>query len=184
MRKALRIFKKFVKWVLYGKGVGSYIAFVVFAYVLLKFVAFPVFLYVFGLNDFIAVLSNSMHHQPGVVNITFYEWLDRNGYNKSDYLSWPFQNGLDMGDAITVRSGEINVGDVVVYYYGRNLIVHRVINKTVIDGKTYYTTKGDANPVSLDFEYNIPSDRIIGKADLKIPYLGWPRTIMYYLTGF
>ncbi len=184
MVKALRKVRKFFKWLWHGKSISSYIAFIVVAYFLLKFVAFPLFLLTFGLNDVVAVLSGSMIHNAGTIELTFNEWLEFYDFNESDYHSWPFSNGLNIGDVITVHSGELNVGDVVVYYYGKNMIIHRVVNKTVIDGESYLTTKGDANPKSLAFEVNIPVERIVGKAGLSVPLLGWPRVLMYYLIGF
>jgi hypothetical protein len=36
----------------------------------------------------------------------------------------------------------------------------------------------------MDFEVGVPESRIVGKAGSRIPWVGWPRTIMYYLVGF
>lgn len=182
--KALRMLKKFLRWVWYGKSASSYIAFVLLAYVSLKYVAFPLFLGVFQLNDVVAVLSGSMHHEQGIINLTYNQWLDFYGYNKSDYMSWSFQDGMNVGDVVTVHPGNISVGDVVVYFHGRDMIIHRVINKTEMNGETYITTKGDANPDSMSFEVNIPLSQVVGRAGVKIPILGWPRVILYYITGF
>ncbi len=183
MNKFLRYTRKFFKWLWRGNSIGSYIAFIVFAFVLLKFIAFPLFLFTFGLNDVVAVLSSSMHHQAGVIDLTYNDWLSFNGYNENATNLWPFQNGLDIGDVVTVHPGEINVGDVVVYYHGRDMIIHRVVNKTSYNNETFITTKGDANPDSMNFEYNIPENLIVGKAGIKIPLLGWPRVLLYYLLG-
>ena len=50
-----------------------------------------------------------------------------------------------------------------------------------VDGVKYYTTKGDANPSSLPFETMVHESMVVGKAGLRVPWLGWPRTLMYYL---
>lgn len=175
--------RKFVKWLFKGKSLASHIAFLVFAYVALKFVLFPGFLFFMGYNDVVAVLSGSMHHQPGSIENTFTGWLVFNGYNESEFSGWPFIHGLDMGDAVTVVPGNISVGDVIVYYHDGQMIIHRVINIDEFDGVNYYTTKGDANPSSFSFELMIPESRVVGKAGSRVPLIGWPRTAMYYLLG-
>ncbi|MBD3312264.1 hypothetical protein GF352_02290 [archaeon] len=180
---AARKLEGFFNWLFRGKSLGSHLAFLVFAYIALKFVLFPAFLWVTGLNDVVAVLSGSMHHQPGSIEGTFDNWLEFNDYNESEYKNWPFIKGLDVGDAVTVLPGNITIGDVVVYYHGNEMIIHRVVMINKSDGLTYYTTKGDANPDSMDFEIMIPESKIVGKAGTRVPLIGWPRTMMYYLVG-
>lgn len=55
-------------------------------------------------------------------------------------------NGLEI---VPSSPDDIHVGDIVAYRYGedeeKNLIVHRVVNKTVKDGKTIFTLQGDNN---------------------------------------
>lgn len=175
---------KFFKWLFKGKSLSSHIAFLLVAYFGLKFVLFPLFLELFGLVDVVAVISNSMHHQAGVINNTFTGWLVFNGYNQTEFNEWPFHYGLDMGDAVIVVNEEIVVGDVIVYYHTNDMIIHRVVNMTFINGVSYYDTKGDANPNSLSFEFMIPESQVIGKARFRVPLIGWPRTLLYYLIGF
>lgn len=171
-------------WLWYGKSLTSHIAFLIIAYLLLKFIAYPVFLMAFGLNDVVAVLSNSMNHGSQTINYTFNEWLTFHGYNDSMINSWPLINGLSMGDVVTVIPGDIKIGDVIIYYYGNNLIIHRVINITVVNNSVYFTTKGDANPESMIFELMVPKSQVHGKAGIRIPLIGWPRTFLYYIIGF
>ena len=109
----------FFKWLFKGKSLTSHVAFLIIAYLGLKFVLFPLFFNLFGLVDVVAVISNSMHHQSGVINNTFTGWLVFNGFNQTDFVEWPFQYGLDMGDA-----------------------------------------------------------------SFRVPLIGWPRTLLYYLIGF
>jgi len=183
MVKFLRKARKLVNWLWKGKSLASHLTFLVIAYLLLKFIAYPAFLWAFGMNDIVAVLSNSMNHGE-TINHTFNDWLEFNGYNESVVESWPFINGLNMGDVVTVMPGEVNVGDVIIYYYGNNLIIHRVVNKTEFEGAVYFTTKGDANPASMNFEIAVPESKLLGKAGLQVPLLGWPRVLLYYLIGF
>ena len=175
---------KFFNWLFKGKSLASNVAFLIFAYFSLKFIFLPGFLYVTGLNDVVAVLSGSMHHQPGSIENTFTGWLVFKGFNETVYTNWPFINGLEVGDVVTVTPGDIIVGDVIIYYHDGAMIIHRVVSITEVNDVTYYTTKGDANPESMTFEVNVPESLVVGKAGFRVPFIGWPRVILYYLTGF
>lgn len=181
IKKAVRVSGKFFNWLFKGKSLASHLAFLIVAYFGMKLFLFPALLSLTGLTDVVAVLSGSMHHQPGSFENTFTGWLVFNGYNETDFANWPFIHGLDVGDAVTVVDGNISVGDVIIYYYDNMMIIHRVVNITDINGVKYYTTKGDANPSSLPFEVMVHESMVVGKAGLRVPWLGWPRTLMYYL---
>lgn len=71
------------------------------------------------------------------------------------------------------------IGDIVVYdaaWYD-SPVIHRVINITQIDGKTYYTLKGDNN--DQEDPYLVEEERIlkrvvtIGDQPLIIPKIGY-----------
>jgi signal peptidase len=93
---------------------------------------------------------------------------------------------LSTGDVVfisPVRSpSEIGLGDVIVYKsQGGRYIIHRVINIISIEGKTYFITKGDNNPIPDTFGYGypgVPFENIVGKVVsisggvVKIPYIG------------
>lgn len=87
-------------------------------------------------------------------------------------------------------SGDINVGDAVVYEdYGycdgvkendiivftkdnKTKVVHRVITVNTVDGKNQYITKGDANE---DPDPGFVTDsQIIGVIHFKVTYIGYP----------
>ena len=63
-------------------------------------------------------------------------------------------------------------GDILVYQGTRELIVHRVIDKTIaIDGSITFIFHGDANPHGANEQVN--EDRIVGRyVGLKIPWMG------------
>ncbi len=74
------------------------------------------------------------------------------------------------------------VGDVVVFS-ADNLpepIIHRVVR--VGDG--LLKSKGDNNCGSSSFEENVPNEKLIGKAFLKIPYLGWVKIVFVKIVRF
>jgi len=183
--KFLKRIKKFLKWIWYGKSITSYVAFIILAYLFLKFLVYPAFLLATGLKDITTVLSGSMRHDPELTNKTFYRWLEFYNYSKEDYEKWPFLDGLYMGDAVAIGDkNNITVGDVIVFINpSGKQIIHRVVNITVIDGEKYYSTKGDANPTQLYYEIEIPEERVIGKVVARIPFIGIPRLLLYYLTG-
>jgi hypothetical protein len=163
----------------HGKSIYSYIAFLLVSFLLLKFVIYPGFLLITGWTDVVAVLSSSMYHGE-TIDATFYSWLDEREYNYSD---WPFQGGLNVGDAVVVVDAEpeeILVGDVIVFIAETGEpIIHRVIAKE--DGK--FTTKGDANHNTIYFERNISYERIVGKAVGAVPLIGYPRVLMSRILG-
>ena len=113
-------------------------------------------------------------------------------------IAHPFDRTLSIGDIIIVQG--VNTkdlktdypnSDIIVFHSPDDpstLIVHRIINTTVVDGQTYFLTKGDGNgnnnpwpekPVSgLDpWDYNnppgVPADMVVGKVVLRIPWFGW-----------
>jgi signal peptidase len=85
-------------------------------------------------------------------------------------------------------TGELNRGDVAIYesYQGQyfpegqvivfeqdnDMIVHRVVDIQIINGITRYYTKGDANEDN-DAGYITDAD-IVGLAEYKIPFVGYP----------
>ncbi len=87
--------------------------------------------------------------------------------------------------------------DVIVYqpaagdvYASVGDIVHRAMFRIQSDGKTYYLTRGDNNPILdlqvYDYTNNkgnapVPSDHVRGKVILRVPYLGYYKL---FLSGF
>ncbi len=113
-----------------------------------------------------------------------------------------FEPTLHRGDLIViqgVKSADLNANypdsDIIVFQdpfdAQGELIVHRIIAKTEVNGTLYFSTKGDGNgnpwPHSpardLDpWDYSNPAgvsqDLIYGKVILRIPLIGWLPTIM------
>ncbi|MCW1296890.1 MAG: signal peptidase I [Candidatus Parvarchaeota archaeon] len=188
MKKWMKRIRRVYDFIFHEESIASYVAFIVLSFLFLKFIFYPIFLYVFNLTDVVAVLSGSMRHEKGIVENNFYNWLKINNFSKEEIANWPFPNGLNIGDAVFVKKvneDEIKVGDVIVYKnpISGEPIIHRVIKIEKRDSEIYLTTKGDANPISMSFEYNVSFSRIVGKASFRIPYIGYPRTIVYYIFG-
>ncbi|HDD05139.1 MAG TPA: signal peptidase I [Candidatus Aenigmarchaeota archaeon] len=163
------------------ESIPSYIAFFALSFIVLKFVIYPGFLFLMGWRDIVAVLSPSMEHGDGV-EYTYYQWFSERNVSVEDF---PFPHGLNVGDAvIVVPPRDVEVGDVIVFYPRNSSysLVHRVVEVDCRE-ECYYTTKGDANLEILPMERNITEEQIVGKAVFRVPLLGLPRTLMFYLLG-
>jgi len=164
----------------------SYVVFIVLAFVLLRFVVFPAALYVTGYADIAAVVSTSMQHS-NLTNHTFNEWLRFNNFSEEAVATWPYLEGLDLGDVIGVKStppGDIKVGDIILFYSDGVQVIHRVVSVKQVGNDYFYTTKGDANAQSSVKEKDIPSSEVKGKLVWKVPYLGYPRVALSYIIPF
>jgi len=95
--------------------------------------------------------------------------------------SQSMQPALNYGDLIIVRretAEGIAVGDVIAFNvpspYDRwapSPTVHRVVEKLMVDGRTFFKTKGDNNP--CEDPWIVPAENVIGKYAGKIPYVGF-----------
>ena len=96
------------------------------------------------------------------------------------------------GDVVFIKRmdpQDLKEGDILVFKnpYDDTPIVHRIIEITMLDGKPYFTTKGDNN-FSPDSYYpppGIPGEGIVGKVILRIPKVGlvalWFKEIFWKL---
>ena len=81
---------------------------------------------------------------------------------------------LNIGDVVFIGGAEFNeakVGDIVAYFDGEKVVVHRVYDISKVNGEyTYLITKGDAvkNPDPI----LVNREMFLGKIVLKIPYAG------------
>jgi signal peptidase I len=104
--------------------------------------------------------------------------------NQCDGWSHPFARTLHTGDLIIIQgvnasdihSGPYPVGDILVFHKSPGsdeLIVHRAIGETMVDGQIVFITQGDANnapgppPGGL-----VPANLVVGKVILRIPWIG------------
>jgi len=103
-----------------------------------------------------------------------------------------FERTLHVGDLIIVQGVNLEDlnpaypnSDIIVFHRPNNpdeLIVHRIAAEKVIDGKLYFNTKGDGNPINKwpnpisETEYDpwglVSADQVVGKVVMRIPYLG------------
>jgi len=159
------------------ESVWSWLANIVVAFVLIKFVVYPGLGWMLGTSfPIVAVVSGSMEHHGGfdgwwASNGGFYE---ERGIISTDFKQYPFPNGFNKGDIMVLRGlkkENIKIGTVIVFHTSR--LAEPVIHRVVISADGVVTTKGDFNKNSHSFEQQIPRDKIIGEAFVKIPYLGY-----------
>jgi len=97
---------------------------------------------------------------------------------------------LQVGDVIVIQNTQdIHINDIIVFHTPKitpeqedQLIVHRIINQTQINGTTYYQTKGDNNNVPDEwYDYRgsnytqnkmLSEHLVVGKVIYRIPFLG------------
>ncbi|MFH0797860.1 MAG: signal peptidase I [Candidatus Woesearchaeota archaeon] len=186
--------KKSLKWfwwfVWEDDSWASWIVSVIIAFVLVKFVIYPVLGLILGTSfPVVAVVSGSMEHN----GMGFEEWWQANGQwyeakgiTEDDMHSYRFRNGFNKGDIMIilgVKPENIKNGMVIVYSTARYKypIIHRVVDSGGDSGKLYLETKGDNNSQS-DPE-QVPSGNVLGRAVLKIPYLGWIKLVFTSIIG-
>lgn len=95
------------------------------------------------------------------------------GYKTYVIISGSMQPEIQIGDLVIVKEAtddELHVGDIISYKDGQSIITHRVSEKTAVNGRVEYKTKGDSN--NSDDGKIIKTGLIEGKVIKKIPYLG------------
>ena len=105
-------------------------------------------------------------------------WYEPQNISKGEFDSFPFKDGLEVGDMIVVlNTDEISIGDIIIFDSDirKFPIIHRVYS--VNSGGLL--TKGDNNAAPDSFN----KGKIHGKAILKIPLLGWVKIIFTEVTG-
>jgi hypothetical protein len=112
-------------------------------------------------------------------------------------INHPFDRTLSVGDIIVIQgvnTKDLNTNypnsDIIVFHspITGELIVHRIISSEMVNGVTYYQTKGDGNgnpwpqpPVigqgTDPWDYNnppgVPQNLVVGKVIMRIPWFGW-----------
>lgn len=91
-------------------------------------------------------------------------------------VSPSMEDTIMVGDMIFVDTVEDHfvVGDIITFRQPDTfaIITHRIIEIEEIDGELYFTTQGDNNYTSLDWEIGFSQDQIIGKYVGKSGFLG------------
>ena len=163
---------------------------VLLSFLIIKFLVYP------GLGFFlqtkypiVAVVSGSMEHDG-----TFEDWWGSEalckvgsctqeahysslGISKEEFQSFSYTNGFDVGDIMILYgtpADKLAVGDVIVFVGPRpDPIIHRIVFIDQKNGQRFFSTKGDHNAASFGFEEHISENAYLGRAAVRIPYLGY-----------
>ncbi len=187
-------------WLWYSDSIWSWLAALSLAFIAVKFIFFPFLSFLFGTSlPLVVVESSSMEHPESlaggiiggatggaVVTSADFEawwnekgsWYEQNKIEKQDTKNWPLKTGFDKGDIMIVYGrAQPKIGDVIIFNANtQHPIIHRIVRKYTDNGVLYFQTKGDHNidsiSVPLD-EKRISGDRIVGRAVVRVPLLGW-----------
>jgi|SRR3989344_4514757 len=89
--------------------------------------------------------------------------------------SGSMEPSIHTGSVVAIKpQASYVIGDVVTFGEDTKRAApttHRITNSRVLEGKTYFTTKGDANEDPDMGE--VAQDKIIGKVLFDVPYLGY-----------
>ena len=112
------------------------------------------------------------------IGLTVYTWNARRMFHNE--LPMPFGVGaavvltgsmeptLNVNDLVVVKTADdYEIGDIVVFQQGNDLIIHRIIDKNVEEKRI--VTKGDANNVD---DGSIPLSAVKGKLSCSVPFVG------------
>lgn len=113
--------------------------------IILIFVLFMAGIFIY---EPIAVLSNSMNPVFYRGDVVIYRKVDNN------------------------KLKNIKKYNIIIYSKDGQAVVHRVVEKYIKDGETYFITKGDAN-ISNDLN-PVSESQVIGVYQLSIKYIGYP----------
>lgn len=179
--------KKVYRWLRDEESVLAFVVNLLIAFVVIKYLLYPGLGWVLGTPyPVVAVVSGSMEHPGSFDNwwntmcrkdllhnsvVTQGDLYANYGIDKQVFSDFVWKNGFNKGDIMVLASPKkIKQGDVIVFISGgpADPIIHRVISVT-----GGISTKGDNNCVSAGFEQNIPEERVIGKAVVRVPWLGW-----------
>jgi signal peptidase I len=105
------------------------------------------------------------------------EWYTNINITKEDFSKMIFRNGFNKGDIMVLygtKPENIKLGDIIVFNgYRSEPIIHRVVKITDSDNSYYFQTKGDHNSQSYEFESKISENNYIGRAVIRVPFLGY-----------
>ncbi len=203
MQELKKKIKKFFHFLWYDDSLLSWTLNIIIAFILIKYVVYPLLALLFGTAlPVVAVISQSMYQEGGFdtwwgctpESCTSEDqgyWYLQQNITKEQFKTFSLSRGFAKGDVIVLRNpSNIEQGEVIVFQAQKAYpIIHRVFNIIETEtGERIYQTKGDSNTVpiqSFDLdELEIREEQLIGRAILRIPYLGYPRVWLMNILSF
>ena len=97
------------------------------------------------------------------------------GIHRYLVVSGSMEPTLYAGDIVFVNTNvdfdDVKIGDVIIFQYEDMNIIHRVVDKAIIDGERHLKTKGDAN--KFDDGFVVSTENFSGKALFHIDKIGY-----------
>ncbi len=190
----IKLLKKTWHFIWEDNSIWSWLVNIVLAFVLIKYIIYPGLGLLLGTSfPIVAVVSTSMEHDSN-----FDSWWDSQkglyadfNITKEEFAKFDFKNGFNKGDIMVLvgkKPENIAVGDILVYKAGMaDPIIHRVVAKKNDSGVYVFQTKGDHNLAQIKSywldETNVLQGAVVGKAAIRIPYLGWVKILFVDLLG-
>ncbi len=170
-----------------SNSIWSWIVNIILAFVVIKFILYPgLGVFLATSHPIVAVVSGSMDHDA-----VFEEWWESSckdnqkvqseiyesyGITKEQFQQFSFASGFKAGDLMIIKHSKLpELGEIIVFQ--TDSLVEPIIHRIVKIDRGLIKTKGDHNCGSSSVEENVPQERIIGRAIIKIPYLGWIKII-------
>ncbi|MFC1691857.1 signal peptidase I [Nanoarchaeota archaeon] len=194
--------QKFWYFIWEDDSIWSWLANIALAFILIKFIVYPGLGLVLGTSHpIVAVVSGSMEHQGSFDEwysstavcssmaksgrCTQKDWYLEHNITRADFEDFSFKNGFNTGDIMVLIGKDpenLKKGDIIVFRSLRqDPIIHRIVVVSEKNGYSIFQTKGDHNIDSIkDYslnEYGITENIIIGKAVLRVPYLGYVKIL-------
>ncbi len=110
------------------------------------------------------------------------DFYDDKNITKDQFETFPLSSGFNKGDIIFLRGISIEnlkIGDTIVFSANQKAypIIHRVVCIDYINNEYLVQTKGDHNKAQISDVYlnelEIKESQILGKATLRVPFLGY-----------
>ena len=136
----------------------------------------------------VAVVSNSMEHDGSFT--TWWQGQEqfylRHNITEREFKEYPFKNGFDKGDIMILvgtAPEKFARGQILVFWSGKPYpIIHRIVEIRTQGGERVFSTKGDHNADQVKMapildETDIGEEQVIGRAVVRIPYLGYVKIL-------
>jgi len=165
----------------------SWLVSLILIVVVIKFIFFPIMSALTGTSlPLVVVESCSMYHESGFDSWWSQNaaWYESKNISKEQFQDFTMHNGFNKGDILLVtREKTPEIGDIIIFNANSNHpLIHRIVSLSPLQ------TKGDHNSAQLVpgnniyniDETNISTDKIVGKASVKLaPLLGWVKLIWF-----
>ncbi len=158
-----------------SNSIWSWIVDLILAFLIVRFMIFPLLSFMLSTPlPLVVVESGSMEHKMNFDSwwLEKGQWYIDHNISKEQFEKWNLKNGFNKGDIIIAKgSHHYEKGDIIIFKSLQPTpIIHRIISQ---NDDLSFQTKGDHNSIQLPYEKKVKMSSILGKAWIRIPYIGW-----------